>query len=174
MFWTLDEVPFSMGVSRAAQPVLTCRGWCLLWDSCCGCGCLTSLGQDPRCLQLDTKHQGHLGKSWAQLLLQGVWHWWLWGCMWWCSGQLDWIWASIFAPCLFSNGFPVLFGEHQQIPQVPIERAAVFYWKGEDFISQYVYMWNDEWHKDYWKNQSGINVLADKIAVSKESGVNFY
>lgn len=96
------------------------------------------------------------------------------GCMWWCSGQLDWIWASIFAPCLFSNGFPVLFGEHQQIPQVPIERAAVFYWKGEDFISQYVYMWNDEWHKDYWKNQSGINVLADKIAVSRESGVNFY
>lgn len=96
-----------------------------------------------------------------------------WGCMWWCS-LLDWNWASIFTPCLFSNGFPVLYGEHHQIPQVPIERAAVFYWKGEDFISQYVYMWNDEWHKDHWKNQSGINVLADKIAVSRESGVNFY
>lgn len=35
-------------------------------------------------------------------------------------------------------------------------------------------MWNGEWNKDYWKDQSGINVLADKIAVSGESGVNFY
>lgn len=67
--------------------------------------------------------------------------------------------------------FPVLYGEFYQIPQIPVEGDAVFYWKGENSISQYVYMWND---KDYWKNQSGINVLADKIAVSRESGVNFY
>lgn len=170
-----DEGPLSVDVSWSGQPLLTCSGWCLLWDTCCGCmfdipGTKTQVSS----VGYQVGYQGHLGKSWAQLLPQRVWHWWLWGYKWWWSGQLDWNWASIFTPWFFSNGFPVLYGECHQIPQVPVERAAVFYWKGEDFISQYVYMWNDEWHEYYWKNQSGINVLADKIAVSRESGVNFY
>lgn len=164
---TRVEASLRVGVSGAGQLLPTCRGWCLLWDRTCCCGCLHLWDSDPGCLQLDTKHQSNFGKSWFQLLPQGVWHRWLWRHQWWCRGQLNRNRASIFALCLFSNGFPILPGELHQIPKVLIERAAAFPLKGGDFISHYVYTWNDKWDKDCWKNQSDINVLAVKFSVSR-------
>lgn len=167
-------MPLCVGVSGTGQLLLMHRGWCLLWTAPVAVGVCHLWDSDPGCLQLDIKHQSNFGKSRVQLLPQGMWHWWLGGHQWWCWGWLNWNWANTFTSCLFSNGFHVLYGELHQIPQVPVEKAAAFHWKGGNFISHYVYTWNDGWDKDCWKKQSGINVLADKFAVSRESGGKFY
>lgn len=94
------------------------------WESSSAVGVWYLLDTDPGHRQLDTKHQSNSQKCWLQLLPQGMWHWWLWGHQWWCWEQMMCNWSSIFIPCLFSNGFPVLCGELHQIPLSPCRKSC--------------------------------------------------